>query len=315
MAVVQILAGYGWTGLLATDDSPYRREVNNWFAPFKDHPAVKRFAELAQAGYNFDAPPATMVCLSPPPDLELQAAPEACGAGRAGGPASLAAWLQQLRAFARASDFNAFFRAQAGLNSPLEESTRKKIDKDYAAQLEAYFGAKQASYHIVLAPLLVGNFGVRRPRPDGAFDIFGVLGSPAQATTLSLRYLVWHEFGHSFVNHEFDQLRDLVDRSSNLLAPIEKQMRAQAYPSWPIVVNEHMVRAMNVRLAFRELGDFVGQAMLANERRNGFAYVEALSEKLKEYEAQRDRYPAFHDFAPQLLTVLDALVPLQKPPQ
>src|ERR1035438_8146095 len=72
MAVTQVLADYGWTGLLARQDTPYRREVDAWFAPFKQHAAVKRFAELARAGYTFDGPARTMICLSAPPELELE---------------------------------------------------------------------------------------------------------------------------------------------------------------------------------------------------------------------------------------------------
>src|ERR1035438_5319650 len=60
MAVTEILADYGWTGLLAKQDTSYRRDVDAWFADFKDHPAVKRFAELSRSGYTFDGPAGTM---------------------------------------------------------------------------------------------------------------------------------------------------------------------------------------------------------------------------------------------------------------
>ena len=46
----------------------------------------------------------------------------------------------------------------------------------------------------------------------------------------------------------------------------------------------------------------------------GFAYVEALTERLKEYEQNRDRYPTFHDFAPRLIAVFDELVARNLPP-
>ena len=321
MAVVEILAGYGWTGLLSKEDTAYRRDVDAWFLAHKDHPAVKRFAELSKAGYTFDGPAQTMVCLSTLPDLKLQAAPSDCSAGRAGGERSLAAWLDQLRDFAAKSEFPAFFRAHRGLYSMMEETTRKKIEKDYAANLEDYFGTKQTSYHIALAPLLVGNFGPRVPRGAGTFDIYGILGAAGQSNGVpqfgsleSLRSLVWHEFGHSFVNPEVDLLRDSVDKSKKLLGPIEQKMRPQAYQDWLTVVREHVVRAMTTRLAFRELGDDAGRAALWREKSRGFAYVEMLAERLKEYEANRDRYPTFRTFAPRLLAVFDELAARDLPP-
>jgi hypothetical protein len=314
MAVTQVLADYGWTGLLARQDTPYRREVDAWFAPFKQHAAVKRFAELARAGYTFDGPARTMICLSAPPELKLELHPEECGAQRAGGEASLEAWLEQLRDFARASDFGGFFRAHAGLYALMEEATRKKLVRDYAADLEAYHGIRQASYTIIPTPLLVGNYGLRRARPDGRFDIFGILGASGTSDGVAqfgsvetLRALVWHEFGHSFVNPEVERLSAMVEKSKKLMDPIAAKMRASAYQQWRTVAIEHVDRAVAVRLAFRELGEDAGEQALANERASSFAYVGALADRLKEYEQHRDRYPTFRDFAPRLIAVFDEL--------
>ena len=314
MAVTQVLADYGWTGLLARQDTTYRREVDAWFAPFKQHAAVKRFAELARAGYTFDGPAGTMICLSAPPELKLELPPEECGAQRAGGGASLEAWLEQLRGFARASDFGGFFRAHAGLYALMEEATRKKLVRDYAADLEAYHGIRQASYTIIPTPLLVGNYGLRRARPDGRFDIFGILGASGTSDGVAqfgsvetLRALVWHEFGHSFVNPEVERLSAMVEKSKKLMDPIAAKMRASAYQQWRTVAIEHVDRAVAVRLAFRELGEDAGEQALANERVSSFAYVGALADRLKEYEQHRDRYPTFRDFAPRLIAVFDEL--------
>jgi hypothetical protein len=314
MAVTQVLADYGWTGLLSRQDTAYRRDVDAWFAPFKQHAAVRRFAELAKSGYTFDGPAGTMICLSAPPELKLEARPEECGAPRAGGVASLEAWLEQLRDFARVSDFGSFFRAHAGLYAMMEEATRKKLVRDYAADLEAYHGIRQASYTIIPAPLLVGNYGPRRSRPDGRFDIYGILGAsgisdgvPQFGSVENLRALVWHEFGHSFVNPEVDLLSASVEKSKKLMAPIAARMRASAYQEWRTVAIEHVDRAVAVRLAFRELGEDAGERALDNERVYSFAYVEALADRLKDYEQHRDLYPTFHDFAPQLLAVFDEL--------
>jgi hypothetical protein len=196
----------------------------------------------------------------------------------------------------------------------MEEATRKKLVRDYAADLEAYHGIRQASYTIIPAPLLVGNFGPRHRRTDGRFDIYGILGVegtsdgvPQFGSVESLRGLVWHEFGHSFVNPEVERLSALVEKSSKLMDPIAARMRASDYPQWLIVVIEHVDRAVTVRLAYRELGEAAGEQALAKEEASSFAYVGALAERLKEYEQHRDRYPTFRDFAPRLIAALDEL--------
>ncbi|HUA57817.1 MAG TPA: DUF4932 domain-containing protein [Verrucomicrobiae bacterium] len=309
--------------LVSSSDTDYRRDLLSRFLPFKDHPAVARMAQLAGNGFNYDAPMQTMVCLSPPPELEWKAKPEECSAERAGGADSLRAWAGQLRDFARKSDFAAFFRAHSDLYARMVEGARSKAPHDYAADLEDYYGERQASYTVVLAPLLAkGNYGVRVKRADASLDIYGIISSVNVSDGVAqfggeenLRYMVWHEFSHSFVNPEFDRMPGAVERSGKLMGPIQKQMASQAYPDWKIAVNEHMVRAVTSRLAFRILGDAAGQATLERERARGFAYVEALAGKLKEYEQNRQRYPTFHDFAPQLVAVLDGLAALNLPPE
>ena len=67
------------------------------------------------------------------------------------------------------------------------------------------------------------------------------------------------------------------------------------------------VRAVTARLAAINLGDERGEEILQNEKRRGFFYIEALSERLQQYETQRDTYPTFVDFYPQLLEVFREL--------
>jgi len=315
ISVVEMLSAQGFGGLVSLDDTSYRRDVLAWFGTYRAHPAITGLVELATHGYDHDAPMGTAVCLSSPPELDLEADPQECSAGRAGGAGSLNHWLDQLRDFARKSDFMTFFRAHAGLYSMIEESTRSRIPRDYAADLECYFGVKQASFHLVPAPLLTGgNYGPSRRHPNGTLDLYGIVSSTGQSkgipqfgTVQELRYQAWHEFAHSFINPEMIALAPLVDRSHKLMLPIEGAMRSQAYDQWMIVVYEHVVRAVTTRLAFRELGKEEGEAALLYEKSRGFAYVESLADALKEYEQQRGQYATFHDFAPRLLEVLEAL--------
>jgi hypothetical protein len=201
------------------------------------------------------------------------------------------------------------------LYSMMEQLARSRIPRDYAADLESYFGTKQGSFHIVLAPLLAsGNYGPSRLREDGTLDLYGIVSSSGQSRGIAqfgsvedLRYQVWHEFAHSFVNPEIIRLSAEVERSRKLMAPIADVMRSQAYDQWVIIVYEHVVRAVTLRLAFRELGEEDGKAELLYEKSRGFAYVEALADALKQYEQERDKYPTFRDFAPRLLGVLEDL--------
>ncbi len=67
------MSGYGErTGLITRYDFPYKADVSEYFSAYKDHPAVKLFAEMSLSGFSFDAPPDAMLHLSDPPELTLR---------------------------------------------------------------------------------------------------------------------------------------------------------------------------------------------------------------------------------------------------
>jgi len=81
-------------------------------------------------------------------------------------------------------------------------------------------------------------------------------------------------------------------------------MRSQAYPNWHITVQEHIVRAVTIRLAADKYGE--ERAFLSNfrlEMGKRYIYVKPLCQKLKEYEANRDKYHSFKEFFPELISV------------
>lgn len=169
----------------------------------------------------------------------------------------------------------------------------------------------QHSYNILLGPLFhSGGFGPRVERENGQFDVYSINGPHARDGELLsfgspevYRYLIWHEFSHSFINPMVEQAETEIERYSDLYAPIERRMRKQAYDNWQTTVNEHLIRAITVRLTAREISPQAGQSALNTERQRGFVYVDALVDRLVEYEANRERYPTLESFFPRLVSV------------
>nr|MBC8230115.1 DUF4932 domain-containing protein [bacterium] len=62
---------------------------------------------------------------------------------------------------------------------------------------------------------------------------------------------------------------------------------------------------VTTRLAYREIGKEAGEEALQNEKIKSFVYVEALCKRLEQYENQRDKYPTFVDFYPELIKVFE----------
>jgi hypothetical protein len=86
-------------------------------------------------------------------------------------------------------------------------------------------------------------------------------------------------------------------------------MEKRAYNNWITCVNEHIIRAINIRLNGLYLDVEKSKKLLHEElRRNRFIYIEPLIEKLKEFEKQRDEnHITFSDFYPELLILFDSL--------
>ncbi|MCK4421355.1 DUF4932 domain-containing protein [candidate division WOR-3 bacterium] len=312
LAVVQLLSDYGERyGLITQYGFPYKCDVVEYFSPYKKHPAVKLFAKMSADNFSFDAPPAAMLYLSDPPDLNLLLPFTDYLKRRAGGEKQLNQFVDELRDFAHETQFMAFFETHKGTFQQIVGDAYKKIEGiDYIGILEKYYGMKQHSYNIILVSLFTGGYGPRVKRVDGTYDIFNICGPmrvkngfPIFGTMESFRHLAWHEFSHSFVNPTTERFHKQIAKYSSLYDPISDRMKKQAYGVWQTCVNEHIVRAITTRLAYRESGKEAGDLALQNEKRRGFFYVEDICKRLEQYEKQRGKYPSFEDFYPEIVNV------------
>ena len=296
-------------------DFAYKREVLTDFSQYRDHRAVKMFEQLWVGGCGFDCPPTLMLYLSAPPRLRVKIPLPEELVRRAGGIEKVNEFYESLRQFALDTKFLDFFAENKRLYQQIISNERQKLEAISVGVVEDYYGARQHSYNIILSPLMHhGGFGPRVARRNGTYDIYSIDGaagaqndSPFFGSREEFRYLIWHEFSHSFVNPIVDKYEEETDKYSPLLRPIEAQMKKAAYPKWDVVVKEHLVRAVSVRLTYRELGEQAGATALEDEKGRGFAYVGDICERLKQYEADRKRYPTFASFYPEIIKLFEEL--------
>jgi len=316
IAVVQLLSGYGEQyGLTNQLDFPYRRNVDEHFEAYNDHGAVKLFNEMCPEGFNYGIPPVAVLHLSDPPGLDIVVPFTENTIERAGGTERLTEFVRTLRDFTRETRFVDFYEANRESLQRIEETVRDAIGSvDYVGMLENYYGMSQNSYTVIPAPLFRPGYGPRVERDDGTFDLYCIIGprgvddqGTPEFAPLFLRYVILHEFSHSFVNPLTAKYSEEIAKYSALFEPIAGQMKEQAYGEWETCVNEHVVRAVQIRLTGRQFGS-LGMAMeLADAKSRGFIYIEPLCERLKQFEEQRDKYPTFEAFYPQIIDVFREL--------
>lgn len=306
MGVVQLLNGYR---LVSRYDYAYKKDVQAYFEPYADHRAVELFGEMSSSGFSFSAVPEAMLALTEPPELAQRVPFSEEVVRRAGGADRLDEFVRALRAFAKDTDFDAFYAAHGGVYGLAVDSTREAAEAAVRS-LSDYVGVDLPRTTIVLGMLLHhGGFAARYEPTPGAVEAYAFVGpagpgggAPSFGAAERMAGLVAHEFAHTVVKPLMREHADEVDRYAALFAPIEDDMRRAAYPEWTIAAEEHIVRAITTRLAYLSLGVQEGNDALAREEGRGFAYLRLLLNRLEAYERSRDQYPTLGDY---FLVLLD----------
>jgi hypothetical protein len=279
MSIVFRLAGRPRYAEAAT---PYARAVDARFA--RDHRAV---VFTSQLGVGYEMAPLLAVHLDDhlQPVRPLEPLPPQLERWKV---AKLPVYLDAVRDFAGALD--AFLTEQRDYIARVEAADRAAFGKvPLVDWYDRVFGPRpRARYHLVPG-LLTGpmDYAARVELPDGSEDIYIVahLDHPdadgVPAPTAAALPFVAHELCHSYTNPIVDgALAELQPIAAPAIAKVADRMRAQAYTTDAIVIEESVVRAMVV-LWLRDLaGAAAGDAEITAPARLGFVWTRALADAL-----------------------------------
>lgn len=317
LSIVQTLSTYDSNfGLITKETFSYKQDILDYFSTFSSHEAVKLFDEMSVAGFSYDAPPTAMLYLTDNLALDSNKKLDEYLLTRAGGREKLDAFISALNQFAIDSNFEKFYLDHQDFYKEMIEKNSIFLEgKNYLTELENYFGMKNNSYTIILAPMYhPGGFGPSIETVEGTYDLYSIQGPmqtvdniPIFGNEQSFKSLVLHEFGHSFVNPLTKKHIEAINTYAKLYDPISAQMKQIAYSSWETSVNEHLLRAIDARRNYNEGGEALYKASVNAEKIQGFFYLEALAEKIAEYENNREMYKDFEAFYPEIIKVFETL--------
>jgi hypothetical protein len=91
---------------------------------------------------------------------------------------------------------------------------------------------------------------------------------------------------------------------------LRARMAAQGYDTWEVCADEHVVRAVGVRLVYQLAGAHTAEVELTRQTRLGFVYLPRILAALARYERDRERFPTFADFGPELARAFHTPGPL-----
>ncbi len=290
----------------------YSAEIDGYFAPYKNHPAVQMAQTLVERnGVSFDAVMAMAISLSPPPELKplVVFTPEV--PEKRWGVVNSEKFLPLLRDFYRDAKFAEFYAAHQTVYRLAEERFATTLGSvDFGWYPSFYGKAPDLTYHLILGMNNGGgNYGPRLVHQDGSMELFSIIGcwthddagSPTYPPDQGYLSTIIHEFNHSFVNPAVDAHWKDFSGADQVYTTVADQMRSIAYGDAETMVDESLVRAA-VIVYFQHAGEESGKNLrrIRSEQRKGFFWMDQLVDKLKQFESQRAQYPTFSSYLPQV---------------
>lgn len=297
-------------------DNPYYNTIQTHFQAFKNSDAVLLTNKLSKIGFSYDAPIEFVLHLTQPNECKRSLAYSENSINRAEGYTNLNNYQKALHQFATKTDFDKFWKHNKAFYHQIIDACIPELsDIDYITTLERYLKLSNNSYNIIISPLAIGGYGPSLSREDGTTDFYACVplnwGQSNEIPYLKkedFQVYLWHEFCHSFINPETQKYTRMIEKSAILFNPIKDEMSKQAYTNWQTCVNEHIIRAINIRLTEIHIGRAKAEEILNNELKNHFIYIKPIIEKLKQYETlEKFKHATFLDFLPELLTIFETI--------
>ena len=312
LSTIQVLSDYEYINR----NSLFSREVSDYFKPWSLHSAVIMTSKLENNNnFIYAAPVQFMLDLSALPELKQKTDFSQDLLKRAGGKESLDNYRTSIKQFAKKSNFEKFWKSnEAFYNKILDLTISDMGGADIVKAVEDYYNEKQNSYNIIISVLSNRSYSYKEETPGGKYDVYSCIAArdfkndtPYIKKEVLIRNAT-HEFGHSFVDYLTAKYEKRIAESDLLYRPIKASMDLQGYGTWSSCVNEHIVRAINIRIHELTWGKELSEKMLQEEKANQFIYIDQILSKLREFESARNISKiTFSEFYPEFLDLFDSL--------
>jgi len=281
---------------------PEEEKLRRRFAKLRSHPAVKLDAGLSRSVFHTHARYDYLVKLDHGKDLNLWDLPEAAALG--GDLAKVDDWAKAVRAFARTPEFRRYLGERAAALEPTLAKAREELRANrMLSRLEEYTGLPLPGDHLVVpTPFERAEIGGGFASPLRLRPRYLIVNAVAEAQFAAssrggLAALIWHEAAHGTADPLAHLHEEELAASAGLFERIEP---GRCRGDWTFCVKEHVNDAIALRLVSRLHGER-DLVYLLPWKEADYPHLSALLERLKEYEANRDKYPTLVEFYPRLL--------------
>jgi len=319
MSILSRTAGYDeynmdWAG-------EYINDVEAWFSPFKDHPIISYYQGLRENYHVAYNAPASLAVSLEIDGGKVKMVGQKENLDKRWNNVDLNDFITRLNQFYTDTRFHEFFEQHQdfyqGVLNDYRTNVMRYFNQDW---YNRFYGTEQGEIFRVIIGFINGgcNYGANRQIPGKPKEVFSICGywiDPKMGSVYSAENAKrWaaptliHEFNHSFVNPIIDDEKNaklLGDVPQRLFEQDENTLSEQAYTDGRIVFNESVVRAATV--IYMMDNGFSAEEVQTEMMSNltcGFKWIPELVAALRDYTANRSKYPTLNDFYPQIAKVL-----------
>jgi len=296
----------------------YDNAVATWFAPYRDHQAVRLARGL---GIGFEAPVKLAVYVTDVDSLAERVPFDGPGIHLYAGwdAAKARAFLKAARAFVVDAKFKEFLASQ----QPLYKTTNARLKDFVQTQADlpwfSHFSGSAASERFVIVPGMANggpSYAARFLAAAGPTEIYAIPGvASVDKAGLPVFNSEWrttmvYELAHATCGVVVDKSAPRLQGAGlQILAQAPEAVRTQMHGSWKTLLENSMVNAVAVRYVADHDGPDASRKIVRQINVRSFFWVGDLSDLLVEYQKDRQQYPTLESFMPRVSQFLDDLAP------
>lgn len=301
-------------------DSKYKSEVWTYFSKYKQHPALERmkkselYPDFTEIG----------LLLSDFPNVKIETPEKNSWYQKKGGKENVAGILNDAKIFAEKTKFWNFYQKHQTEYARLTDDFGNELkEKNVLPTIDSFFryGASQPRPQVTIYLESLNNWGAHaidfqnlRGEPNGERVTFqiGPVEQDAQLPDSALSFKtnrqtiqnVWHEASHIYLKKTLAENKERVAKLERLFnAPA---LASQNIKTWDYAFEENLVRSIVAAVTKQNLGDDAYKREVANQTQRGFIYTNEIAELIvSKYISDANRYPAFDDFMPEILAMME----------
>lgn len=224
---------------------------------------------------------------------------------------SLKKYIALLDKFYRESNFNAFFKAHEGMYEKTKKAVAMLIPDIKSEWFREYWGRELKDVRLCIGPSLgPNNYGMIFPEAEHIDIVIGCNSCNNDVPTMGALALapVVHEIMHSYSTPVFYKYKDDL-HVDELYKAFESDLYNKAHYGDGLTMAAEWINNLftNLYIIENRSADWPRYEVASNED-YGFVWSNRSISFMKNFYSNRDIYPTFNEFYPQLIGFLNNLV-------